>query len=134
MHLSLLLVVGLLNGAATASRIPGWTSGETATGTTDPGVTANCSYWANDISTNATCAQVEDHFDISFDRLKAWNPSLLKDYCVLIEGWSYCVDGPADAVAEEPTRNQGHMRNSTYVSSNNQTQAESASAHTLSDS
>ncbi|KAJ5655288.1 hypothetical protein N7507_007238 [Penicillium longicatenatum] len=72
-----------------------WLNGDAATGTTDPDVTDNCEFWANDISSTDTCAELESYFDASISELHAWNPSLLEDYCVLIKGWSYCVEGPS---------------------------------------
>ncbi|PYI24164.1 ankyrin [Aspergillus violaceofuscus CBS 115571] len=58
----------------------------------------DCEYWANDVSATDTCAELETYFDATVAELHAWNPSLLEDYCVLIEGWSYCVEGPAVTV------------------------------------
>ncbi|PYI34514.1 LysM domain protein [Aspergillus indologenus CBS 114.80] len=80
-----------------------WLNGDTATGTTDPDVTGDCEYWANDISATDTCAELETYFDATVAELHAWNPSLLEDYCVLIEGWSYCVEGPAVTVTAAAT-------------------------------
>ncbi|KAJ9211201.1 hypothetical protein DTO166G4_7227 [Paecilomyces variotii] len=89
----------LLAQAAASPRIQKrWLNGDTATGTTDPDVTSDCEYWANDISATDTCAELEMYFDATVAELHAWNPSLLEDYCVLIEGWSYCVEGPAVTV------------------------------------
>ncbi|KAK5807559.1 hypothetical protein VI817_001817 [Penicillium citrinum] len=72
-----------------------WTNGDAATGSTDPNVTNDCTYWANGIESGDTCETLEAYFDISQEQLIRWNPGLLPDYCNLISGWSYCVSGPA---------------------------------------
>ncbi|RHZ48402.1 putative LysM domain protein [Aspergillus thermomutatus] len=90
-----LLASLLARAGASSSLRKKWLNGDSATGTTDPDVTSDCEYWANDISSSDTCAGLEAYFDVTFAELKAWNPSLLESYCVLIEGWSYCVAGPA---------------------------------------
>ncbi|KAJ5710539.1 LysM domain protein [Penicillium malachiteum] len=96
MRLNILTISCLLAHATASTRIQRrWLNGDAATGTTDPDVTDNCEFWANDISSTDTCAELESYFDASITELHAWNPSLLEDYCVLIEGWSYCVEGPA---------------------------------------
>ncbi|KAK5807560.1 hypothetical protein VI817_001818 [Penicillium citrinum] len=47
-----------------------WVTGRNATGLVDPNVSI-CTYWVNKIS-NATCKEVESHFDINFNQLHAW--------------------------------------------------------------
>ncbi|KAJ5893483.1 LysM domain protein [Penicillium taxi] len=72
-----------------------WSNGDSASDYTDPDVTSDCEYWVNDISSTDTCAELETYFGITIAELHAWNPSLLEDYCELIKGWSYYVEGPA---------------------------------------
>ncbi|KAJ5878944.1 hypothetical protein N7455_002409 [Penicillium solitum] len=74
-----------------ASAAYGWKVGDSSTGSTDPDVTTKCTQWANDISSKDSCKALQKEFDIDFQQLHEWNPSLLKDPCVPIEGWSYCV-------------------------------------------
>lgn len=50
----------------------GWVDGTTATGTTDPEVTDDCDFWANDVKSNDTCSALESYFDITMKQLKAW--------------------------------------------------------------
>ncbi|KAL4981676.1 LysM domain protein [Aspergillus falconensis] len=95
MRPSAIFVACLLTNAVSSKVLQKrWLNGNSATGTTDPDVTSDCQYWANDISSDDTCAELESYFGITITDLKAWNPSLKRSYCVLIEGWSYCVDGP----------------------------------------
>ncbi|CAI7571814.1 unnamed protein product [Penicillium glandicola] len=68
-----------------------WKVGNDATGMTDPDVTTKCTRWANDITSDDSCKALQSEFDIDYLQLHEWNPSLLKDHCVLIEDWSYCV-------------------------------------------
>jgi hypothetical protein len=57
MKLSIFLLASLLGGVASSlDALKGWVSGEQPTGTTDPVVTDKCTYWANNISANATCS------------------------------------------------------------------------------
>ncbi|PYH91868.1 LysM domain protein [Aspergillus ellipticus CBS 707.79] len=96
MQPSILFLATLLARATASSTLQKrWLDGDSATGTTDPAVTDDCEYWANDISSTDTCAELESFFDVTITELHAWNPSLLTDWCALIEGWSYCVEGPA---------------------------------------
>ncbi|KAL3476524.1 LysM domain protein [Aspergillus californicus] len=92
---SAIILAGLLSSEASSRLLQKrWLNGNSASGTTDPDVTSDCQYWANEISSDDTCAELESYFDITITDLKAWNPSLLRDYCILIEDWSYCVEGP----------------------------------------
>ncbi|KAJ5889009.1 LysM domain protein [Penicillium taxi] len=95
MKLSTFALIAFIGQTACSLAEKRWLDGDSATSTTDPDVTSDCTYWANNISANDTCANIEEYFDATVAQLHAWNPSLLEDYCVLIEGWSYCVDGPA---------------------------------------
>ncbi|PYI03565.1 hypothetical protein BO78DRAFT_421474 [Aspergillus sclerotiicarbonarius CBS 121057] len=67
-----------------------WANGDNGTNPA-PDTTSDCSYWANNITSDDTCSELESYFDITFTQLKAW------DYCSLVEGFSYCVEGPAVA-------------------------------------
>ncbi|KAL4734491.1 hypothetical protein BDV11DRAFT_212743 [Aspergillus similis] len=95
MRSSAIFITGLFSNVVSSAVLQKrWLNGNSATGTTDPDVTSDCKYWANDIDSDDTCAEIESYFGITITDLKAWNPSLQRDYCVLIEGWSYCVEGP----------------------------------------
>ncbi|EAU30720.1 predicted protein [Aspergillus terreus NIH2624] len=87
--LSVLLTAMLMGAVSSVQAEGGWTTGRNATGTTDPNVTSNCTYWANDISSSATCEQVQEHFDIDFNHLHAW-VSLVVDLARLASSF---VDG-----------------------------------------
>ncbi|KAJ5081719.1 hypothetical protein NUU61_009983 [Penicillium alfredii] len=89
MKLSTLFLAALLGEAVCA-----WKTGDKATGETDPNVTRRCWLWANDIASGDSCKALEKHFNIDFLQLHEWNPSLVKDPCNPIEGWSYCVKSP----------------------------------------
>ncbi|KAJ5084905.1 hypothetical protein NUU61_009484 [Penicillium alfredii] len=89
MKFSTLFFAAFLGEAVSA-----WKTGHKATGETDPNVTQNCSFWANDIASGDTCKALEKYFDLDFKQLHEWNPALVKDPCKPIEGWSYCVDSP----------------------------------------
>ncbi|KAL4977418.1 hypothetical protein BDW66DRAFT_158791 [Aspergillus desertorum] len=73
--------------------------GNSATGTTDPDVTSDCQYWANDIDSDDTCAEIESYFGITMTDLKAWDPSLQRDYCVDFVG----LTTPVDTVTTKPS-------------------------------
>jgi hypothetical protein len=73
MFYSGIFVTFLLFGAASASRTQKrWTNGDAATGTTDPNVTDDCTYWANNIETGDTCESLESYFGITQAQLIAW--------------------------------------------------------------
>ncbi|KAL4966219.1 LysM peptidoglycan-binding domain-containing protein [Aspergillus stella-maris] len=95
MRLNELFTQALLVGVGATSAIERrWTNGDNATGSTDPNVTNDCTYWANDIADGDTCPSIAAYYDITESELIAWNPELQPDFCVLITGWSYCVAGP----------------------------------------
>ncbi|KAJ6025073.1 hypothetical protein N7540_005870 [Penicillium herquei] len=95
MFYSGIFVTSLLFGSASASRIQKrWTNGDAATGTTDPNVTNDCTYWANNIETGDTCESLEAYFGMTQAQLIAWNPDLSADDCILSTDQSYCVSGP----------------------------------------
>ncbi|PWY83865.1 hypothetical protein BO94DRAFT_625419 [Aspergillus sclerotioniger CBS 115572] len=77
-----------------------------------PDTTSDCTYWANNITAEDTCSELESYFDITFTQLKAWNPSLLQSYCALVEGFSYCVEGP-DVPANASTATSVDAANAT---------------------
>ncbi|KAL3473702.1 hypothetical protein BJX99DRAFT_233144 [Aspergillus californicus] len=60
-----------------------------------PGVTDDCKYWASNVTEGDTCSSLMSYFDITFTELLAWNTGLFQEYCELLEGYSYCVEGPA---------------------------------------
>ncbi|KAL5358352.1 hypothetical protein BJX96DRAFT_182837 [Aspergillus floccosus] len=73
MQISTLLFTAMLVGAVISVQASdGWTNGRNATGTTYPNVTSNCTYWANNISSNTTCKLVQEYFDIDFNHLHGW--------------------------------------------------------------
>lgn len=57
---------------ASSSGLGGWKNGPKATGETDPNVTKNCDFWANDVKSTDTCKMVEDYFGITLKQLVAW--------------------------------------------------------------
>jgi hypothetical protein len=57
---------------ASTSNQGGWKNGAKATGETDPNVTKNCEFWANDVKSTDTCKMVEDYFGITLKQLVAW--------------------------------------------------------------
>lgn len=69
-----LLISSLLLNTAFASSPGqgGWKNGPKATGETDPNVTKNCDFWANDVKSTDTCKMVEDYFGITLKQLVAW--------------------------------------------------------------
>ncbi|KAJ5190317.1 uncharacterized protein N7498_009302 [Penicillium cinerascens] len=109
----------LLFGAVTAvcAGQGGWKNGPTATGQTDPNVTTDCDYWANNIQLGDTCETVAEFFGISEAQFEKWvipysllsiphfaacspiyiqNPMLqTSSGCKMVPGFSYCVYGPA---------------------------------------
>ncbi|KAL2823269.1 hypothetical protein BDW59DRAFT_163432 [Aspergillus cavernicola] len=91
-----LCILALLPAVATTAGIQKrWTTGDTATAPTVPSVTDDCRYWANNITADDTYSSLQTYFDITFTELSAWNPAMLQNYCFLVEGYSYCVEGPA---------------------------------------
>ncbi|EAW14094.1 putative LysM domain protein [Aspergillus clavatus NRRL 1] len=96
MILTPLLLTSLITGTARASAIQKrFTNGDSPTGTTDPNVVKDCSYWANSITSSDTCVNLENYFGITTAQLTFWNPSLSSTNCVLTVGWSYCVESPS---------------------------------------
>ncbi|OOF98711.1 hypothetical protein ASPCADRAFT_204470 [Aspergillus carbonarius ITEM 5010] len=88
-----------------------WLNGDNGTNPA-PDTTTDCTYWANSITADDTCSELESYFDITFTQLKAWNPSLLQSYCALVEGFSYCVEGP-DVPANASTATSVDAANAT---------------------
>lgn len=66
-----LLVHSLLLGAA-AALSQGWKNGPTATGPTDPNLTVDCDYFANNVQPGDTCTMVEDYFGITEEQFQNW--------------------------------------------------------------
>jgi hypothetical protein len=62
----------LSTALASSSGQGGWKNGPEATGETDPNVTKNCDFWANDVKSTDTCKMVEDYFGITLKQLVAW--------------------------------------------------------------
>ncbi|KAL4901977.1 hypothetical protein BDW74DRAFT_169739 [Aspergillus multicolor] len=91
---ALTLVFALLASSSATVLSKRWTNGDSLTGDTDPGVTTDCSYWANSIAEGDTCADLQDFFGITTAQLVAWNPSLSQSDCELEVGLSYCVEAP----------------------------------------
>ncbi|KAL5358870.1 LysM domain protein [Aspergillus floccosus] len=69
-----------------------FTGGASATGTVDPNVASDCTYWVNSVTSGDTCQSVADYFGLSVGDIVSWNPSLSTTDCTLNQGWSYCVE------------------------------------------
>ncbi|OKP00965.1 hypothetical protein PENSUB_7546 [Penicillium subrubescens] len=90
-----LLLHAFLAVLANAGVMKRWSNSSFATGNTDPNVTTACTYWANSIASEDTCASLSSYFGITQGQLISWNPSLSSTACSLIVGNSYCVEAPA---------------------------------------
>jgi hypothetical protein len=67
------LVQSLLIGAAQAATISRrWVNGDLPTGTTDPDVSRNCYYWANEITAPDTCEALASYFGVTIPQLASW--------------------------------------------------------------
>lgn len=73
--------LALLGVGAAKAQQEHWTNGASATGTTDPNVANDCTYWANNIASDATCEGIETYFGISHAELTTWVRILLYSAC-----------------------------------------------------
>ncbi|KAL7755294.1 hypothetical protein ACKLNR_015051 [Fusarium oxysporum f. sp. zingiberi] len=89
MHLSYLLVQGLLAVSAGASR---HRRVRRQKGPTDPGIPSDCTYWETVEADGQDCTYLEDLWELEHDTFVEYNPSV-KDDCSGIQlGHSYCVE------------------------------------------
>ncbi|KAK2669839.1 LysM domain superfamily [Fusarium oxysporum f. sp. vasinfectum] len=89
MHLSYLLVQGLLAVSAGASR---HRKVRRQKGPTDPGIPSDCTYWETVEAEDQGCTYLEDLWELEHATFVEYNPSV-KDDCSGIQlGHSYCVE------------------------------------------
>ncbi|KAH6953500.1 hypothetical protein DER45DRAFT_587025 [Fusarium avenaceum] len=89
MHLSHLLVPGLLASSAGAARNQ---KIRRQNGPTDPGIPSDCTYWEPSEDASQDCAYIEDLWELDHDTFVEYNPSVKNDCSGIQVGHSYCVE------------------------------------------
>ncbi|KAF9770548.1 hypothetical protein IL306_011887 [Fusarium sp. DS 682] len=89
MRISLLLVQGLVAVGVNASR---GLRIRRQTGTIDPGVPSDCTYWDTVAKKSQDCDYFEDLYGLEHKQFVEYNPSVKSDCSGIQEGHSYCVE------------------------------------------
>ncbi|KLO83407.1 uncharacterized protein FFB20_06853 [Fusarium fujikuroi] len=89
MRISLLLVQGLHAAGVAAAR---GRRIQRQTGTLDPGIPSDCTYWDIVTKKSENCAYFEDLYGLEHKQFVEYNPSVKSDCSGIQEGHSYCVE------------------------------------------